>query len=215
MGAESFLNPIGIGLGIVGSIGKLLGNGKANRELRELQASDPNYATSAAGIANNKIASGRLALAQTLLNSRMPGSQSVERNIYGTAANSISQINRNATDSATALALGSGVQSQENAAFDKLGLDEANDYQRRYGNYTGAQEGMINEGDKVFQDETRRWQDKVQIGGAINQNRQNNWGSISNGGFALANVGINGGFGGFNFGGNGGGANAAGRPRTH
>lgn len=188
MGAESLLNPIGIGLGIIGSVGKLLGNGKANRELRALRDRNPIKTA-------NPIAAQRLALAQTLLNARMPGSQSVERNIYGNAANSIANINRNATDSATALALGSGVQGQTNEAFGKLGLQEAGDYQRRYGNYTNAQEGVINEDDKVFQDSVRRWENDAQIGGAINANRQNTWGSLSNLGFGIADFGMNGGFG--------------------
>ncbi len=193
MGAESLLNPIGLGLGLIGSIGKMFGNGKANRELRALEKQNPIYKA-------NPLAAQRLALAQTLLNARSPGSMQVERNIYGSAANQNAGIDRNATDANSALLAKTGTFGQELNAFNKLGLNEAEDYQRRYGNLTNAQEGQINEDDKVFGDETRRFQDKLQIGGAINANRQNSWGSLSNLGFGISDFATNGGFGG---GGNG------------
>ena len=194
--SDPISSAVGIGLGLVGSIGKMFGNAKANRELRTLQANDPNYATSSAGMANNKLASGRLGLAQTLLNARMPGAQTIERNIYGTQANTTAGINRNATDSATALALQGGVQGQTNQAFNQLGLEEKNNYQQNYQNLVGAQEGMMNENDRAYQDQVRRFGDQAQIGGQINQNRQNTWSSISNLGFGIADIGANGGFGG-------------------
>lgn len=188
----SGLNPasaIGMGIGLIGSIGQLFGNAKANKELRALQASDPSYNA-------NPLAQQRLGLAQTLLNARMPGSASMERNIYGNQANTISNINRNSTDSSQALALGAAAQGSTNQAFDQLGQQEAQDYQRRYSNLVGAQEGAINEGDKVFQDNVRRFGDRGQIQGAINANRQNTWQSISNLGFGISDLAQNGGFGG-------------------
>lgn len=181
------LSLIGLGTGILGSIGKLFGRGAANRRLAELQKSEPVYQA-------NPIANQRLGLAKTLLNAKMPGSQTIERNIYGNQASTISNINRNATDSSQALALGSSVQGQTNDAFGKLGLEEGQDYQRRYGNYTNAQEGVINEGDKVFQDSVRRFSDRAQIEGAQSENRTNNWSDISNLGFGLADIGMSGGF---------------------
>ncbi len=186
-----------LGTGIIGSIGKIFARGKANRELRKLQGQDPAYAA-------NPIAQQRLSLAQNLLNARMPGAQQAERNIYQAQGNQFANIGRNATDSSQALALGASTLGQSQDEFNKLGMNEAQDYQRRYSNVVGAQEGQINEGDKVFQDQTRRYGDLVQNKGAQAANNAANWGDISSLGFGLADFGASGGFGNFKnlFGGN-------------
>lgn len=180
---------VGLGLGLIGSIGKLFGNARANRGLRKLESEDPNYQF-------NPLANQRLGLAQTILNAKMPGSATIERGIYGNQANTVANYGRGATDSSQFLTGVSGVQGQTNEAFRQEGLDQNDYYKWGVGNLNQAQEGAINEGDKVFGDQVRRFQDKGQIQGAINANRQNTWGSISNGGFALADFGMNGGFGG-------------------
>lgn len=177
----------GIGTGIIGSIGKLFGNAKSNRQLGELEGQDPSYTSS-------PYASERLGLAKTLLNSRMPGSATIERGIYGNQANTFANIDRNATDSSQALSLAGGVQGQTNQAFEQEGLDQNNYYQNNLKNLTGAEEGMINEGDKVYQDKVRRFGDKAQIQGAMNANRQNTWSSIENLGGGIADFGLNKGF---------------------
>ena len=76
-----------------------------------------------------------------------------------------------------------------------MGQFEAQDYQRRYGNQVAAQEGLIREQDKVFQDSVRRWQDKAALQGAQIANNANSWDDIGNFGFALSDFGMNGGFG--------------------
>jgi hypothetical protein len=176
-----------LGVGLIGSIGKMFGRGKANRRLRELEESDPIYSA-------NPLAAERLALSKNLLNARAPGAQSVERNIYANQGNQIGDISRNATDSSQALALGASTVGQSNQAFNQLGEQETQDYQRRYGNVVNAEEGVINEGNKVFQDQVRRFGDKAQIRGGINENQQSNWGDVSNLGFGLSNFGMAGGF---------------------
>lgn len=180
------LPAIGLGVGLIGMVGKAIGRGKANREMDKLLKENPAYTA-------NPEAAKRLGLAQTLLNARMPGSAAVEKNIYGTQAGTIDNINRNATDSSQALALASGVQGQTNDAFNQLGVQEAQDYQRRLHNLTGAQEGVIREGDKVYGDQVRRFHDKANVKAAQNENRQNTWGDISNFGFGLMDFGLNGG----------------------
>lgn len=178
----------GLALGAIGAIGKLFGAGKANKKLSALQASDPTYTA-------NPLANERLGLAKTLLNARMPGAASIERNIYGNQANTLSNIDRNATDSSQALSLAGGVQGQTNDAFNKLGIQEGQNYQQNYQNLVGAEQGAINEGDKVYDDSVRRFGDRAQIQGQQNQNNQNVWQSVANAGFGIADYGINGGFG--------------------
>lgn len=175
----------GIATGLVGAIGKMFGRGKANRQMNSLLARDPTYA-------ENPIARQRMSLAQMLLNARMPGAASAERNILENQANKLYNVNRNATDASQAIAAAQGVGAQTDQAFTNLGIDEANDYQRRLSNLNQAQEGLIAEGDKVFGDQIRRFGNEFQVRAAQNENRQNTWGDISNFGFSLANMGATG-----------------------
>lgn len=136
----------------------------------------------------NPEAAKRLGLAGTLLNARMPGASALERNIYGNQANQLANVNRNATDSSQALALGAAAQGQTNQAFQNLGVQEQQDYYNRLQNYTGAQQGVIQEGDKVYQDKVRRFQDMAGLQGAGEQNTQQGWNSIANLGFGGASI---------------------------
>lgn len=180
----------GAAVGVAGGVGKMIGRGKANKQMRALMAENPVYK-------ENPLARQRMGLAQTLLNARMPGAAQAEQNIFSNQANQISNIGRGASSAAQFLALGAQAQGQTNQAIGDLGIAEAQDYQRRFGNLAGAQEGVIREGDKVFQDQTRRFQDKVQFQGAINANRQANWGDVSGMGFGLMDFGMSGMTGGF------------------
>lgn len=172
---------IGLGLGTVGAIGGLISSFGNNAKLDNLYKQDPAYKA-------NPIAGQRLGLAQTLLNGRMPGATAMERNIYGNQANQLANVNRNATDSSQALALGASAQGQTNQAFQNLATQEQQDYYNRLQNYTGAQQGMIQEGDKVYQDQVRKYGDLSAITGAKIQNTSNAWKSLSNLGFGGASV---------------------------
>jgi len=178
---------IAAGVGIAGAIGKMFGRKKANKEMNKLLSQDPTYKA-------NPIANERLGLAKQLLNARMPGAATIERGIYGSQANSMASASRNATDSSQLLALGAAGQGQTNQSFQDLGLLEDQNYQQNLNRVEDAQQGVINEGDKVFSDEQRRFGNKVQIKGAQNENRQNTWGDISNLGFAASSFGLQGGF---------------------
>lgn len=194
-GIDPISSGIGAGLGLVGGIANIFGASSANSQLEALIKKDPKYAA-------NPIASQRMGLAQTLLNARSPGAAYAEQNIYGNQANQQANVERNATDSSQALALGAASQGATNKAFGDLNNQETQDYQRRYGNLVGAQQGEIQEGDKVYQDQIRRFNDLAQIRGAQNQNTQNAWSSLSNLGFGVMNFGLAGGFGGTGGGGN-------------
>jgi hypothetical protein len=176
----------GLGLGLIGGIGSLFGAKRANKRIEQLIKQNPAYQA-------NPIAQQRMGLASTLLNARMPGAAAAERNIYTNQANAMANVNRNATDSSQALALGAATQGQTNQAFGNLGMQEAQDYQRRYGNLVGAQEGVIQEGDKVHNDSIRRYQDLVSLRGAQNTNTQGAWNSLTNLGLGAASVGMAGG----------------------
>lgn len=185
----------GIGLGLIGGIGKMFGRGKANRELKALAKQDPTYAADPRIM---QMANQRLGLANTLLNARAPGAMQAERNIYSTQGNQLAGLNRSATDASQALAIAAGIGGQTQDAFTNLGQQEAQDYYRRLGIQGDAQQGVMNEAQRVegntFNDQVRKFQNKMDIQGAISQNRQNTWGDISNLGFGLADFGMSGGF---------------------
>lgn len=179
----------GLAIGGAGAIGKMFGRGKANRDLRNLMKLNPEYK-------ENPLAKERLGLARTLLNARTPGAAAVERNIFSNQATTLANTARGATDASQLLAMGGATQAQTNQSLQDLGVMEAQDYQRRQMNLERGQEGMIREGDKRFEDQVRRFQDQLGAQGVMNQNRQAGWGDISNLGFALADFGMSGGFGG-------------------
>ncbi len=180
------LGLLGAGLGIAGAVGNFIGAGNANRRLNQLMKKNPTYK-------ENPVAAQRLGLAQQLLNARQPGAAAQERNIYGNQATTLAQVNRNSTDASQALAMAAGVQGQTNQSFNQLGIQEAEDYYNRLQNLTGAQLGKIEEGDKVHQDQVRRFQDLAAIRGAQTQNTANAWSSVGNMGFGLMNFGLAGG----------------------
>lgn len=149
----------------------------------QINPNDPKYNTS-------PYAQQRLGLAQTLLNARMPGATAMERNIYGNQANQLQNVNRNATSGSQALAMGAAAQGQTNQAIQNLGVQEQQDYYNRLGNLTGAQQGMTQEGDKVYQDQLRDYQEKTQLKNAyLAASMQNKTTSYN----SLANTGLSGG----------------------
>jgi|ERR1700743_2193764 len=178
---------VGGAVGLAGGIAKLFGSANANSQLNNLIKQDPTYTA-------NPLAAQRVGLAQSLLNARAPGAAYAERNIYGNQANQQANIERNATDGSQALAMGAANQASTNQAFGNLSSQEDQEYQQRLNNLTGAQQGEINEGDKVYQDQVRRFGDLAQIRGQQNANTQNAWQSVSNLGFGAMNFGLQGGF---------------------
>ena len=184
-------DPISIGLGLagtlVGGIGKIASRNQSNKVMGKLLNEDPIYS-------ENPIAKQRAALARNLMFARMPGAISAEKNIYRNTANAVGNIQRNATDASQAIAAASGAFAQGDQSFGQLQEREAQDFGNRYNRYDNAQEGVIREGDKVFNDQTRRFDNKVNINGAIQENKANNWGDIGNFGGSLMNFGMAGGF---------------------
>lgn len=164
---------ISAGVGLAGSIGKMIGRGAANRQMKKLLAEQPKYKYDE--------------MARTLLNARMPGAAQAERNIYQTGANALGRMQQAATSSADLMQAAAGVQAQGNQAFQGLAGQEAQDYQRRYANYQDEQQ-------RKFADELRQYQTKSQLQGAIQENKQNTWGDIANLGFSVANFASAGGF---------------------
>jgi len=173
---------VGMALGSIGTIAANISGDKTRKELNRLKDTDPKYQES-------QYAQQKFGLAQTLLNARMPGGASMDRNIAATAANQQANIQRNATDSGQALALGAASQAQTDNAFQQQQLAEAQDYQNRLQNYNQGAQGMVDENQKTYEDSVRRWQDQINIALARHGIRQQQGQNMSNLGSSIASMG--------------------------
>jgi len=182
------MNPFSLasaGIGILGSIGGMINGfsnaGKLNNMAKAINPVNPVYATS-------QYAKDRLSLAQNLLNAQMPGSAALERNIESNQATADYNIGKTATDSGQALAAEAAAGGQTNQAMANLAVQNQQDYYNRLGNLSNAQQGMVAEGDKVYQDKLRNYQEQMSLKnaymGAAMQDKSNAWSSLANTGIA-------------------------------
>jgi hypothetical protein len=171
-----------------GAIGGIASRAQANKQIRNQLKNRP-----MPQISN---------LARTQLNARMPGAEQQERNIYQSGANAMGRTQQAATSAADVMQAAAGIQSQTNNAMAALGLQEAGDYQRRYGN-------LVNE---EQYNQAQRMQDFETVNSAqaaIAQNRAKSWGDAAQFGMGAASIGLSGMGGSFGKVGGGGTANTA------
>lgn len=166
----------------VGGIFNAIAGIKADKRLSQLIKEDPKYTSS-------PYAAKTLGLAQTLLNSRMAGASAREKNIFGAGANAMGNVTRNATDSSQALALGAGIQGQQNDAFGSLQMQEGQDYYNKLNNLNQANQGMTAEHKDLFDDQVRRWQDQVNTVMTQYKMRTRGGDSVSQWGAGLSSMG--------------------------
>ena len=179
----------GAGLGTIGAIGGMVNSfmtaGTLNRMANRITPVDPTYGTS-------QYAKDRLSLAQNLLNARMPGASTIQAGIQTNQATQENSINRTATDSGQALATLGQVQGQTNRAQSNLGVQEQQDYYNREGNLSNAEQERVAEGDKVYQDQLRDYQEKLSLKnaymGAAMQDKAQAWSSLASTGFGAMGV---------------------------
>lgn len=177
------------GLGALGKIGAgLFQNSEANKI-------DPVYNP----YETSEYAKSQLGLAQQLFGGRMFGAGDLEKNIMASQAGFNQNVNRNATDSSQALALGALGQGQSNNAFQNLQIQEQ---QNKYGlldNLNNAYQTMTNEDWKVYQDMMKKYEiDMGQKNDLRESSWQNIWGGVSDIGGGLIQAGTAGLFGGGN-----------------
>jgi len=172
----------GAGVGLAGSVGKMIGRGKANKEMEAIKRKvnamqiNPEYAK-------------QLGLTQTQLQGRMAGASQAERNIYQEGANAQANINRAATDPMQAILGAGAIQGQTSQAFNQLAGQEQADYANRLQRMMAAGMNKAQAEDAL---EQMKLNQTTQLSAAQQENRQNNWGDVSNIGFAAANVGMSG-----------------------
>ncbi len=148
------MNPlmgIGMGLGAIADIGKMIFGSKQRREGKRIRPVFNQYQAS-------PYAQQQLGLAQQMFNGRMPGAQQQERNIYSNQANQLGNVSRNATDSSQLLSLGAMAQGQTNNAFANLGMQEAQNKQAMLQNLNQAYGVNIGEGHNEYNSMWQKFQ---------------------------------------------------------
>lgn len=155
----SFL-AVSVGLGVVGAGSKIISGIHQNHLANQIHPDYQAYQTS-------PYAKQQLGLAQQLFNGRMPGASQEEQNILGSQGNYLSDINRNATDSSQALALGGLSQGVTNNAFGNLQTKELQSKMGFLDNLNAAYQSMINEGNKAYQSSFDKYQSDVNAKSAL------------------------------------------------
>lgn len=156
------------GIGALGKIGAGIFQGKQANKINPVY--EP-YETS-------EYAKSQLGLAQQMFGGRMFGAGDLEKNIYGSQAGYMGNVNRNATDSSQALALGGLAQGQTNQAFQNLQIQEQ---QNKYGlldNLNRAYQTMTNEDWKEYQDMLNKYELDTKQKDAL---RESSWSNIFGG----------------------------------
>lgn len=161
--------------GAIQGIANIFRQKKANKALDQILSQDVRYQ-------KNPFANTQLSLAQQMFGDPSLGTRNqVEKGIQTNNANFMGNVNANATDSSQALALGAaglGQSNQDivnaNTGFQKNKLALTDNLNQAYG-------GMINEGDKDYQDLIRRYSNLAEIKGQQQQNKTNALNGVFNG----------------------------------
>ena len=159
-------------------------------KLKELLAKNPQYTRSA-------YPGMKMGIANQTFSSQMPGTQQFKNNLLSSQGNSLSFINKNATDASQALALAAGVGGQTDQAIGDLQLQEAEWKKFGLNNLNEAYGAMADEDRYVNENKNLNYQNEVQLEGAIAANkyakRRALWdtvGGIANIGTSLITGGI-------------------------
>lgn len=176
---------VAAGIGAAGGIFKIGQGIHQNNLAKRVKVPDATYETS-------PYAQRMLEEASRLNNSVQPGYQNSVRNIYGNQSNALGSVERNATSGAQALALDASIQGNTNNAFNGLNQEQNQWTQGMLNNWNNANQGMISEGDKVFQDRVRKQQmaiaEKNALRGAGTQNLGGGINDLANNAFAWAQM---------------------------
>lgn len=164
---------VGAGLALANAAGRFLSGNKQTRESKKITPVWRQYQSS-------PYAKMQLATAQNLYNARTPGASRMERNILASQGNYLQNVNRLATDSSQALALGALGLGQTDQALQDLQLREEQNRQNMLQNLNQAYGTMISEGDKEYQSMVDKYGMDVQRKDALRSaGAQNKYGAFS------------------------------------
>lgn len=154
-------------LGGISALSKIAGGLFQNAKANEINPQYKPYTVS-------PYAKQQLGLAQTMFGGRMFGAPELEQNILASQSNYLNSVGRNASDSGQALAMGQLAQGQTNQNFQDLQIQELQNKYNMLNNLNQGYQGMIDEGDKVYQDMMTKYQIDVQDRAALRGAAWNN-----------------------------------------
>lgn len=154
-------------IAVASAVSKASAAKKAKAAANAIHPIDPVYQPSENAKAN-------LGLAEQMYNGRMAGASDLERNIQTNQSNTIGNVNRNATNSSQALALAAASQGQTNDQLNNLAIAEKQNKVAMAGQLTAANNAMTQEGDKVYNDMLRTYNNDVAAKTALRQAAANN-----------------------------------------
>lgn len=152
--------PIALASGLLSGVGKTILGIKANAEANKIHPKDATYNTS-------PYAQNMLSAAQNAYYGQNPASVIQGQRTMGAQANALNTVQRGATDASQLIASASGIQSNTDNAFSDL---RSKDAQEKFGSLNvlnQAYSQMIGEGDKVYNDQVRKFDNDTQQKAAL------------------------------------------------
>lgn len=146
-GALSFLGKTALGI-------------KSLHEAGKIHPKDATYNSS-------PYAQNMLSVAQNAYYGQNPASVIQGQRTMGTQANAMNTVQRGATDASQLIASASGIQSNTDNAFSDLRSKDAQEKFGALGVLNQAYSQMINEGDKVYNDQVRKFNNDTQQKNAL------------------------------------------------
>lgn len=137
----------------------------------------------------NPNARKNLATVENLFNAPIPGMSSAYKRIGTNMANRMANVQRNATDSSTALAVGAGAQAEADAAAENLAMKEGQQKYSLIDDLTGAYKMLIGEGDKVYGDQLRKYNNDVNAKSRLREASENNYAGFASDLLSVATLG--------------------------
>lgn len=172
-------------LATAGTLGSIIGSifrgSQGRKQQRMADAIHPVDAT----YTESPFAKNQLATVQQMMNGRMAGASNEEQAIQNNFANSMAGVNRNATNGSQSLAMLAGLQGNTNQALSDLQTKENMNKQSLLGQLAYANQMNTAEGDKVYNDQLRKFNNDMNAKNALQsaawQNKGGFWNGLSNG----------------------------------
>lgn len=165
--------PVGLIAAGVGGIFKMFQGAKQRRLANKVVIPDANYEIS-------PYAKNVMAEANRLKNSQMAGYANAVDNIQQNQATALGSIGRNATSGAQALQMIAASQGISDNSMNDLSTQQQQYSQNMLENWNNANQTMIGEGDKLFQDKVRKQNMKIAEKNALmGASTQNTGGGIN------------------------------------
>lgn len=200
-------------MGNFSMIGDLLASLKQSKAAKRIHPVDTTYADAVRQGGENPYIQALYGEGRNLYQGRMAGAGAAEQNILTNQANTLANVENNATDSSQVLAIGAGLQGQTDSSLAGLAANEGMDKQRRFGAFSNISQLMAQEGDKIYQDKLRKYYDdlnyKRALQGSSMQNLHSSLEGMDQQGELAASL-LSGGYIGGRTGGRGGGGSTAG-----